>query len=95
VIGTRARLELDPWWYNATGMTLFDQEGGVIEYFSNEVDGRGMQYQALELERVIGAGQRESALLPLAETVGIMSVLDEVRTQAGLVFPGDLAEEGA
>lgn len=93
VIGTHARLELDPWWYNATGMTLFDQEGGVIEYFSSEVEGRGMQYQALELERVIEAGQRESALLPLAETVGIMSILDDVRAQAGLVFPGDLADD--
>lgn len=91
VIGTDARLELDPWWYNATGMTLFDQDGAVIERFSSKVQGRGMQYQAFEFERVIEEGKPESALLPLAETVGIMSVLDNIRAQTGLVFPGDPA----
>lgn len=88
VIGTDARLEIDPWWYNATGFSVINPDDVVIERFRVEVPGRGMQFQAMELERLVEAGETESSILPLDETVGIMAVLDEVRAQAGLSFPG-------
>jgi hypothetical protein len=47
-----------------------------------------MQYQAAEVNRCLHAGITESPTLPLEETLQIMSVLDEIRTQIGLHYPG-------
>ena len=48
-----------------------------------------MQFQAIELERLVAEGQLETDLLPLAETVSIMGTLDDIRRQIGLVYPGE------
>lgn len=87
VLGTDARIELAPWWYNATGFIVRDAEDRVLETFSRPVVGRGMQYEAIELERVIREGLPESPLMPAEESIAIMGVLDAVRSQIGLVFP--------
>ncbi|GAB6856920.1 Gfo/Idh/MocA family protein [Microbacterium xylanilyticum] len=87
IVGTDARVEIDPWWYNSTGFTVLDPSDRVIERFRSETSGRGMQYQARELEHVVRAGRTESELLPLDESIGIMAVLDDVRAQIGVRFP--------
>ncbi len=89
VIGTDGWVEIDRWWYNPTSFTVYDAAGTVVERFEQEVTSRGMQFQAFELERLIGAGETESPLLPLAETVAIMRTMDEARRQIGLRYPGE------
>ncbi|TAJ50200.1 MAG: Gfo/Idh/MocA family oxidoreductase [Herbiconiux sp.] len=89
VVGTLARVEFDAGWYEATGFTVLAPDGTVLERVAPPVASRGMQYQALELERLVRAGERESPLLPLDESVAIMRVLDEVRAQIGLRYPGE------
>jgi len=89
VVGTAARVEFDAGWYEATGFTVLAPDGAVIERVEPAVASRGMQYQAIELERVVRAGERESPLLPLDESVAIMRVLDDVRAQIGLRYPGE------
>jgi predicted dehydrogenase len=89
VLGTEARIEIDPWWYNATSFSLITPDDAVRERFSLEVTGRGMQYEAIEFERIVHAGLRESPLLPLAETVQIAAAMDQIRAQIGVRFPGE------
>jgi predicted dehydrogenase len=89
VVGTDAWVDIERWWYGPTSFTVYSPDGDVIERFEQAVESRGMQYQALEFERVIRAGEKESPLLPLAESVAIMRVLDEVREQIGLRYPGE------
>jgi predicted dehydrogenase len=89
VIGTEARIDIDRIWYAPTSFTVTSHTGEVIERFEQPVNSRGMQYQAIELERVILAGEEGSHLLPVAESVAIMGVLDEVRAQIGLRYPGE------
>ena len=48
-----------------------------------------MQYEAIEFERIVHAGLRESPLLPLAETVQIAAAMDQIRAQIGVRFPGE------
>ena len=50
-----------------------------------------MQAQAHEVARCIAQGTTESQIMPLDETVSIMQVLDVVREQLGVVYPGELA----
>ncbi|ARJ06064.1 oxidoreductase [Cnuibacter physcomitrellae] len=89
VIGTDARIEIDPWWYGATGFRVVAPGGEVLEEYTDTVESRGMQYEALEMERVIRAGEHTSPLMPIEQSVAIMHVLDRIREQIGLVYPGE------
>ncbi len=88
ITGTEGRIEIDSVWYNPTTFTRFDKDGAVVEQYDHAVVGRGMQYQAWELERLVAAGVTGNDILSPAESVQIMEALDTVRAQIGLTYPG-------
>lgn len=87
VIGTEGSIEIDRTFYVPTSFTVRDRDWNEIERYESDVEGRGMQFQAAEMERRI-AGEAASSL-PLDETVAIMSLLDEVRRQIGVRYAAD------
>lgn len=89
VIGTQGRIDIDSVWYTPTSFRVYDNQGNVMEEFKSSVQGRGMQYQAAEVERLIRADTLSSEILPLAETVAIMQTLDSIRAQIKLRYPGE------
>ena len=89
LVGTEARIEIDPIWYFPTSFSLIGPDGTVIERFEQKVAGRGMQFQADELERLVAAGELAGTILPPSQTVAIMGTLDEIRRQIGLSYPGE------
>jgi predicted dehydrogenase len=89
IVGTEARIEIDRVWYTPTSFRVVSPDGDVLEEFDGTVDGRGMQFQAEAAERFVAAGALSSDVLPIDETVAIMGVLDEVRRQIGVVYPGE------
>ncbi|PWC07538.1 Gfo/Idh/MocA family protein [Mycetocola zhujimingii] len=89
IIGTEGRIDIDAVWYTPTSFTVYDAASTATETYESTVTGRGMHFQAAELERVVAAGESESPLIPLDETVAIMGTLDEIRRQIGLVYPGE------
>lgn len=89
IVGTTARIDIDRTWYNATSFRLTSPDGTVLESYESDVDGRGMQYQALAAESFIASGRTDSDLLPIAESVAIMGTLDDVRRIIGVRYPGE------
>jgi predicted dehydrogenase len=89
IIGTDARIDIDSVWYAASSFRLVGPDGGVREEFRSEIDGRGMQYQALAAERYLAEGRTDSDILPIDETVAIMATLDEIRDLVGVRYPGE------
>jgi predicted dehydrogenase len=89
VLGSDGRIEIDSVWYTATGLRVYDGDGTLIEDVRPLVQGRGMQYQAAEAERLISEGRIGSDILPPQETVTIMATLDAIREQIGLRYPGE------
>jgi predicted dehydrogenase len=89
IVGTDARIDLDRVWYTPTRLRLTASDGTLLEEFDGSVEGRGMQYEALAAERILAAGGRDSDVLPLDETVEIMSALDAIRAQIGVAYPGE------
>lgn len=89
ILGEQARIEIDPIWFSATSFRVIDLKDQVIDTFESRLDGRGMQYQALAAEAIIAAGERDSRILPIEESVAIMETLDEIRAQIGLRYPGE------
>ncbi|MGE4548113.1 MAG: Gfo/Idh/MocA family protein [Intestinibacillus sp.] len=60
-----------------------------IEKVHIPMDGRGYRYEAEEAMRCLKAGKKESDILPLDETIGVMKIMDEARRQWGLTYPGE------
>jgi predicted dehydrogenase len=89
LVGSRGRIEIDSIWYTATGFRRYDEDGDLAETCTPEVEGRGMQFQAFEVEKLVQEGRTQSDVLPLSESITIMATLDEVRRQIGLRYPGE------
>ncbi|TLM82222.1 Gfo/Idh/MocA family oxidoreductase [Pseudarthrobacter sp. NamE2] len=89
IIGTAGWVEIDSVWYNPVPFTRYDISGNVVERFDRPVKGRGMQYQAAELERLVREGATAGNLLPPCESVAIMAAMDEIRRQVGLSYDAD------
>ncbi len=53
------------------------------------LDGRGYGYQAAEVARCLAAGELESPVIPLSESLSIMQTLDSLRALWGIRFPGE------
>ena len=87
VVGTEGRIDIDRTWYAPTTFRLSAPDGTVREEFVSDVDGRGMQYQALAAERLIAEGRTDSDELSLDESVAIMGTLDDIRAQIGVRYP--------
>jgi hypothetical protein len=81
--------DIDALWHTPTTFRLVAAGGAVLEEYASEFEGGGMQYEALAAERYIAAGQTDSDLLPIDETVAIMGTLDEIRSLVGVRYPGE------
>lgn len=94
IIGTVARIDIDRVWYTPTTFRVVQPDGTVVEEYRSEVEGRGMQYQALAAERLVADGILGGDILPIAESVAIMGTLDEIRAQIGVSYPGEEPTNG-
>jgi predicted dehydrogenase len=90
LLGTAGRIDVDDTFYAPGGFTVRDSDDTVVERFDADEGGlRGMHHQALELERVVAAGEAESPLLTAADSVAVMQTMDEVRRQIGVRYPSE------
>jgi predicted dehydrogenase len=87
IIGTKGRIDIDHVWYTPTTFRVYDNSNVVTEAFDGSVPGRGMQFQADEIERLITSGLLAGKILPPSQSIEIMRTLDEIRAQIGLKYP--------
>lgn len=88
IIGTDARIDIDRVWYAPTSFRVVSHDGTVLEEYTTRIEGRGMQFQAIEAARLVAAGLIDGDILPIDETVAIMQTLDDIRAQIGVRYPG-------
>lgn len=90
VTGTRGRIEIDAVWYSPASFRVYDSHNALVESYQRpEITGRGMQFQAREMENLVRRGQLSSDALPAGETVSIMDTLDRIRDLIGVRYPGE------
>jgi Predicted dehydrogenases and related proteins len=87
VNGTDGRIEIEWVWYNQASFTHYDSSNQVVERYEGRVPGRGMHFQAAELERRVASGDISGGILSPAETVEIMATMDRIREIIGLTYP--------
>jgi predicted dehydrogenase len=89
VMGTEGRIEIAPVWYSPAAVRVHDAEGRLVDEFDSPVSGRGMQYQAAEVERLLDAGSTASPLMTPEDSVAVMATMDAVRALIGVRYPGE------
>ena len=85
IVGSEGTISIDPSWWKGEAATL--KAGDREEHIELPLAGNGYNYEAQEVARCLGAGELESPVMPLDETVALMRILDEVRAQIGLKYP--------
>ncbi|WP_042197684.1 Gfo/Idh/MocA family protein [Paenibacillus camerounensis] len=63
--------------------------GELVETFKDDRTSDGYCFEAEEVGRCLQAGLTESPVMTLGESVAIMKLLDQVRAQWGLKYPGE------
>jgi hypothetical protein len=48
----------------------------------------GYNSEAEEVMKCLGAGKKESDVVPLSFSLGLIKTMDRIRAEAGIVFPG-------
>jgi predicted dehydrogenase len=91
IAGSAATIEIDGPFYQPGGFTLTTTDGATrLRYEEPRISHEALHFQAAEVARRITAGETGSPLRPLATSIGVLRVMDEVRRQTGDRYP----EEG-
>jgi predicted dehydrogenase len=88
IIGTEGRIVLREPWARMCPVELILNDGTTHTTLLPHT-GFGLRHQASEVGRCLRAGELESPVITLDETLAIMRTLDRVRERIGLAYPGE------
>jgi predicted dehydrogenase len=87
ILGTDGWIRLDRRMHHPSALTIWTEEG--VETVPATEYGSGYGPQVAEVERCLRAGLTESPHIPLDETIGILELLDQARSQLGVRYLAD------
>lgn len=85
ISGTEGSLFLNPRWHEAQGYAL--EVNGQLDHFDHPTTGMGYVYEIEEVNRCIRSAQLQSELWNHQNSLDLLEIMDEVRTQGGVIFP--------
>ncbi len=85
ITGTDGRIDLPVGFFMPREFVL-NRPGRDPERFEVPFEGNGYQFEAAEVQRAFLAGEPESPLMDHATTLEIMTLLDTIRDQIGVVY---------
>ena len=88
ISGSKARLEMDGFFFAPTTMRLISRDGQV-QTFPNNYQGHGLREEAVEFARMVRANELESPLAPHAMSLEIMELMDAIREKIGVRYPSE------
>ena len=88
IAGTEGRIVLSQPWGRTCPVELILNDGTAHTTLLPH-QGNGLRHQAAEVGRCLRAGELESPVITLDETLSIMRTLDLVRERIGLRYPGE------
>ncbi|MDO5519800.1 MAG: Gfo/Idh/MocA family oxidoreductase [bacterium] len=87
IMGTKGKLVI-PDFYKAETALLYDLNGNLMDQIEEPFEGNGYEYEIREAISCIRENRMESKLHPLESTRELMGMLDAIREQWGLTYPG-------
>lgn len=89
ILGTKGWISFLPEAYRPTGLILHTDDGEVHTDDPLAGHGRGYGPEIEEVERCLRAGLLQSSLVPHADTIAILEILDSARAELGVVYPSE------
>jgi len=89
VAGSEGRIELPGDFYATGEATVHHRDGTTTTHSFDVTD--GLAFEAAEVARCLSAGSQQSERHPWSATLEVMAVMDEVRAQVGVRYPGEPA----
>ena len=90
ICGTDARVELDGDFYTPGRVRLVTSDGvASLSPAATLLAHQGLVYEGAHFAQFVADGQTASPLLPPEESVAIMGVMDDLRAQVGVRYPGE------
>lgn len=86
IAGTEGYITIPDSWHHAESATLA-KDGEPAQTVNIPLAFNGFEYQVEEVHNCLRAGQTESAIMPLDESVAIMRLNDSLRETWGLRYP--------
>lgn len=88
IYGTKGKVLIHSRFHESTGITI-ELTDESPEYFPCERLGDGYCYEVRHVQECLANGLTESPLLPLQFSLELMQMMDEIRQQVGLKYPGE------
>ncbi|GAB4456503.1 MAG: Gfo/Idh/MocA family oxidoreductase [Armatimonadaceae bacterium] len=85
ILGTEGRIEIPKSWWCPKAVVL--HKGNESERFDFPFEGGGFQFEAMHVADCLRQGLKESPLMTLDMSLGVMRTLDGLRAQFGLKYP--------
>ena len=85
IYGTEGKIFINRRWHQSDGYQI--EKNGELRAYDLPRKGRGYTYEIEECMRCIGSGMLESDQWSLEDSLHLISILDEVRKQVGIVYP--------
>lgn len=89
ISGSEGFITMGNWFHCTDEAVLFNSSHEEVERFLCAPEINGYEYEIREVHRCLRQGLKESPLVPHAETVRVMKVMDECRRQWGMKFPNE------
>ncbi|MDR0886225.1 MAG: Gfo/Idh/MocA family oxidoreductase [Clostridiales Family XIII bacterium] len=97
ICGTKGRIEIHRQFYRPSDFTVYYNDGSTYTYVSKThedydtgLDGLyGMHFEAAEVQRCLSEGKLESSVMPWADTLSVMKIMDEIRGQLDFKLPNE------
>ena len=86
--GTAGWISIEPRIHRPERMIVHDASGDEVITAAEQI-GNGYGHEVQEVARCLRAGELESPLVPLDETVAILELMDDVRRQIGVRYAAD------
>jgi hypothetical protein len=90
VFGTAGWIDVLPRFHHPQTIVLH-RAGADPEEITLPQLGGGYSHELIEVSECVRAGRSESAVMPLADTLAVQSVLEEAAGQLGVTFAEDPA----
>jgi predicted dehydrogenase len=88
IVGTEGKIEVrNPWWCPKHAILSRAGAGQLPEPFETPFEGRGFQFEAIEVAKCLRAGKIESEILSHDATLTVMKSLDALREKLGVKYP--------
>ncbi len=87
IAGTEGVIDLPAMMHCPNSLTVAGPAG--VEHIDASYEGNGLRFEIEEVHRCLSDGQTESRVIPLDESIALATTLDAIRTQIGVVYPGE------